>query len=152
MKYHLIHQNDNNYSVLEQIFINRGFNLEDIGHYLNTTENDIHNSWLLDNIDAALELLLKHLKRPDCKVYVCVDQDYDGNSSAALFMNYLHRLFPSIVENNFVYDVHETKIHGIEIDKVPEDTTLVVAIDSSSNQYDVHEELAKRGIDILVVD
>ena len=67
-------------------------------------------------------------------------------------MNYLHRLFPSIVENNFVYDVHETKIHGIEIDKVPEDTTLVVAIDSSSNQYDVHEELAKRGIDILVVD
>jgi single-stranded-DNA-specific exonuclease len=35
---------------------------------------------------------------------------------------------------------------------VPEDIKLVIAPDSSSNDYDVHAELAARGIDVLVID
>ena len=37
-------------------------------------------------------------------------------------------------------------------DTIPHDVKLVIAPDSSSNQYEEHEELAKRGIDVLVID
>lgn len=35
---------------------------------------------------------------------------------------------------------------------MPPWTTLVIAPDSSSNQYEIHEELSNRGIDVLVLD
>jgi single-stranded-DNA-specific exonuclease len=56
------------------------------------------------------------------------------------------------VQNNITYRLHEGKQHGIILDTVPDDVKLVIAPDSSSNDYEVHEELAKRGIDVLVID
>ena len=35
---------------------------------------------------------------------------------------------------------------------MPADVKLVVAIDSSSNDYEVHENLSKKGIEVLVLD
>ena len=37
-------------------------------------------------------------------------------------------------------------------DTIPEDVKLVIAPDSSSNDYEQHEELHNRGIDVLVLD
>ena len=42
MKYKLIHSINNNYNAIEQILTNRGINYNDIGHYLNTTDEDIN--------------------------------------------------------------------------------------------------------------
>ena len=47
---------------------------------------------------------------------------------------------------------HKNKHHGIVVDDIPEGTKLVVALDASSNEYDIHKELAERGIDVLVID
>lgn len=38
------------------------------------------------------------------------------------------------------------------IDKVPQEAKLVIAPDSSSNQYEIHSQLRKRGIDVIVLD
>lgn len=35
---------------------------------------------------------------------------------------------------------------------IPEGTTLVIAPDSSSNDYDIHKKLMEKGIDVLVID
>jgi single-stranded-DNA-specific exonuclease len=35
---------------------------------------------------------------------------------------------------------------------VPDNVKLVVAIDSSSNDYEIHKNLADKGIDVLVID
>lgn len=67
-------------------------------------------------------------------------------------MNYLYMLFPSFVQNNITYRVHEGKQHGILPDTIPEDVNLVIALDSSSNDYSEHEYLKKNGIDVLVID
>lgn len=67
-------------------------------------------------------------------------------------LNYLHLGFPSVVDSKFYYGFHNGKVHGINIDLIPENVGLVIAPDSSSNDYDIHKELAEKGIDVLVID
>ena len=38
------------------------------------------------------------------------------------------------------------------IDTIPTDVKLVIAPDSSSNDYDVHKKLKEKGVDVLVID
>ena len=38
------------------------------------------------------------------------------------------------------------------MEMIPNDVKLVIAPDSASSDYEQHEELAKRGIDVLVLD
>ena len=66
--------------------------------------------------------------------------DCDGYTSAALLLNYLYIRFPSCIKN-ITYVHHEGKQHGIEVDKISEGTKLVIALDASSNEYDIHKSL-----------
>jgi hypothetical protein len=54
MKYKLIKPVNNNYSALQQVLTNRGIPVEDISHYINTTDEDI-NSYLLFGEDKLKE-------------------------------------------------------------------------------------------------
>lgn len=47
---------------------------------------------------------------------------------------------------------HPGKEHGIIADQVPANIDLVIAPDSSSNDYEEHKKLVERGIDVLVID
>jgi single-stranded-DNA-specific exonuclease len=38
------------------------------------------------------------------------------------------------------------------LETIPEDVRLVIAPDSSSNDYEVHAALGARGVDVLVID
>lgn len=148
MKFELINKiiYDN---VQDQILYNRG--ISDSHHYLNTTDKDIYDPKLLDNIHQGVKLLMSHIGRNN-KIYLLVDPDCDGMTSSALFLNYLHSLFPNYIENNVIYDFPQGKEHGIKPERVPEGVGLVVLIDSSSNTYDEHKILHDRGIDVLVLD
>mgnify|MGYP002523345352 CR=1 FL=1 len=59
-------------------------------------------------MEEGVKLLIKHISAND-KVFVQVDSDCDGYTSAALLLNYLHMLFPAFVENNISYRVHDGK-------------------------------------------
>lgn len=120
-------------------------------HYLNTSDADILDPLLLDNMKDGTKILVSHILNQD-KLFMTVDSDADGFSSAAIFINYLNNLFPNYVQNNIVYVMHKGKEHGIEKDEIPEDTKIVVAIDASSNEVEIHNELKSRGIDVLVLD
>ena len=138
-------------SSIEQVLYNRGIPLKDIPHYLNTTDEDILNPLLLDNIENAAKMLVRHISAGS-KVLVQVDSDVDGLTSSAVLINYLNELFPSFVQNNISYRLHDGKQHGIILDSIDSETKLVIAPDASSNDYEIHEELSKRGIDVLVLD
>lgn len=152
MQYKLISERNEHLGVKEQILINRGFNIEDIEHYLNPSELDNHSSTLINNIDEGIRILFKHLNKDNNKIYVQVDSDCDGFTSSAVLLNYLHRLFPTVVENKFLFGLHDDKSHGIDMKNITEDISLVIAPDSSSNQFKEHEILFNKGIDVLVID
>lgn len=139
------------YTPVEQVLVNRGIPYDQINHYLNTTDNDILDPRLIPHLDEGAKMLIKHISQND-KVLIQVDSDCDGYTSAALLMNYLYCLFPSFVNNNISYRVHMGKQHGIIPDTIPEDVKLVIAPDSSSNDYEVHEYLNLSGVDVLVID
>lgn len=101
MKYKLIKPVNSNYSTIEQVLTNRNIPLNEIQHYLNTTDKDINPPEALGEtfLNNAAATLLTHIADND-KALVIVDCDCDGFTSAALLINYLHDLFPSWVENN----------------------------------------------------
>lgn len=153
MEYKLIQSKYSNYDLTptERILTNRGIELKDIPHYIRTTDEDILSPTLIANIEQGARMLIKHISNRD-KMLVIVDPDCDGYTSSAVFINYLHQIFPWYVENYLVYKLHEGKQHGIDLTMITPDIKLVVAPDSSSNDYDEHKELAAAGIDILIID
>ena len=96
-------------------------------------------------------MLVNHISKQD-KILVQVDSDCDGMTSSAVLINYLHCLYPAYTQNNIIYRLHTGKQHGIILEEVPKDVKLVIAPDSSSNEYDIHKTLAEQGIDVLVID
>lgn len=148
MNYKLINPIDSNKSIVEQILSNRG--IQDIQTYLNPNDSVVYNPNLISNMQQGVEILFRHLGKD--LIYLIVDDDDDGFTSAAIFLNYLYKIVPSIVEANIIYDFHPHKAHGIWLDQIPQEAKLVIALDSSSNEYDIHEQLFNKGIDVLVID
>ena len=72
-------------------------------------------------------------------------------SSAACLLNYINQAFPSAI-TKFSYSFHDDKTHGIDISSIPQNTTLVIAPDSSSNEYETHKFLRDKDIDVLILD
>ena len=138
-------------SAVEQVLFNRGIDPENVEHYLNTTDEDILNPQMIMNIAEGARVLVKHIAQGD-KVLIQIDSDCDGYTSAAALINYLNRLFPGFVQSNIYYRIHTGKQHGILLETIPDDVKLVIAPDSSSNDYDEHQQLKSKGVDVLVID
>ena len=156
MKYKLIKEPDNSLSAIQQILYNRGISLNQIHHYLNTSDLDI-NSFdglgieNLKNATAALVSTIQNKKN----VLIVVDSDCDGYTSSAILLNYLYDLFPSFIENNVKYYIHEGKEHGLldVMNYINEhDFDLIILPDSSSNDYGYHKELHQNGKKIIILD
>lgn len=148
MEYQLISPVDPTKSVIQQVLNNRG--IKDVLHYLNTTDEDLNNPMLLANIEQAAHTLLRHCQRG--KVYVQIDEDADGYTSSAILLNYLHRIIPSIIDCNFTYGLRDLKLHGIDMDNIPADTTLVVVPDAGSSELKKCEQLQQKGIEVIILD
>ena len=138
-------------SAVEQVLFNRGISPENVEHYLNTTDADILNPSLIMNMREGAQMLITHVAQND-KVLIQIDSDCDGYTSAAALINYLNCLFPGFVQNNVFYRIHTGKQHGILLDTIPDDIKLVIAPDSSSNDYEEHQKLKSKGVDVLVID
>lgn len=138
-------------SAVEQVLFNRGIDPENVEHYLNTTDEDILNPQMIMNVAEGAKVLVKHIAQGD-KVLIQIDSDCDGYTSAAALINYLNRLFPGFVQSNVYYRIHTGKQHGILLETIPDDVKLVIAPDSSSNDYDEHQQLKSKGVDVLVID
>ena len=151
MKYELIENEQHDNSALVQVLLNRGFQFDDIMHYLHTTDEDVIDPASIEHMEEGAQLLLKHWKNND-KIFVQADADCDGYTSASIFINYMNKLDENYAQHNIIYRVHNNKHHGIIPSTVPDDIKLVVVPDASSEEYAQHEELHNRGIDVLIID
>lgn len=153
MKYKLINKPNDKFSTVEQILFNRGISEKDIPAYLHTSDDVINSYSLLgDNIRIAAEVL-KAAIDDNATMFVPIDSDYDGYSSAALFLNYLYNVAPIYVENNVTWWHHEGKQHGLKdcID-LAKTFDIVVCLDAASNDYEEHKILREMGIPVICCD
>ena len=96
MKYKLINPVNKKYSTIQTILTNRHIPLEEVEHYLNTTDADINNPEELgqDCLITAAQCLISHISA-NHNALVIVDCDCDGFTSSALLINYLYDLVPN---------------------------------------------------------
>ena len=154
MKYKLIAKPNKNYSPMQQILVNRGIDVKDIEHYLKTSDADILNPDLLDNMAEGVKRLVSAIKNQE-KIFLIVDCDADGFTASAALVNYIYKVFPSAMDLLSI-QLHEGKEHGIEEkwleEIVANEYKLVICPDASSNDYNQHKFLKDNGIDVLVLD
>jgi single-stranded-DNA-specific exonuclease len=154
MKYELLKPINSEYSLIEQIFHNRNIPIENIDGFLNPSIGCILNPYLLDNIEAAAELLLKHLKR-NSKVFIQVDSDCDGYTSSSILLNWLYA-FDKNLYQNIEFRIHTGKQHGLleETIQYLRDNAfnLVIIPDAGSNQIDIHKLLLEINVDCIILD
>ena len=154
MKYKLIAKPNKNYSPMQQILVNRGIDVKDIEHYLKTSDADILNPDLLDNMVEGVKRLISAIKNQE-KMFLIVDCDADGFTASAALVNYIYKVFPSAMDLLSI-QLHEGKEHGIEEkwleEIVANEYKLVICPDASSNDYKQHKFLKDNGIDVLVLD
>lgn len=109
---------------------NRGIKLEDMERFKYPSQNDIINPLCLENMHEGVQMLMKHIGQND-KIFIQVDSDCDGYTSAAILINYLNCLFPHFVQTKISYRIHDGKQHGLLTETIPDDVKLVIAPDSS---------------------
>lgn len=157
MRFELINPINPEWTATQQILYNRGIAIDEIEHYLNTTEADVNppEAFGQDVLKAAAALVIQTVKA-NKEIAVIVDCDCDGYTSSAILINYLHDLFAGYVQAKLSYFVHDSKQHGLS-DTLPwlsnrKNLGLVICPDSSSNDYEYHKHLHDQGIKVLVLD
>ena len=145
---------------LENLLVDRGI-LEQTPEfyeaYFNPTKTNEHSPELLDHMEEGYQLLKRHLMG-NGRLYIPVDPDMDGYTSASLFYLYVTEcMAPRLgVTPSIEFHIPTNKAHGLEavMDELEDDKKydLIVLPDSSSNDYEYHETLTNMGYDILVLD
>jgi single-stranded-DNA-specific exonuclease len=148
MRYRLIEGSLNDISNPQKtILTNRG--ITDIETYLNLDDNVLNHFNTLDNMNKAVECMLKHINN-NSSIHIIVDPDCDGYCSAAMIYNYFKLLDLNI---NLSYSIHTKKQHGISNDiQLPEYFDLLICPDSGTNDTEKCKELADANIDIIILD
>lgn len=103
----------------------------------------------LCNIQKAVETVYQMLSKGNQHVFIVVDSDTDGYTSSAIAYSYLSTRFPN---NTYTWKLHPGKEHGIVLEDIPEDVTLVIVPDAGSNDYEQQKILCNQGKTVIILD
>lgn len=150
MQYKLINEENTQGSALYRVLRNRG--IEDPYHYLNTTDEDIIDPVTIHNMRDAARKLMQHVAA-EHDIFINIDSDCDGYTSAAFLVNYLYHMFPSFSTSHITWGTHTNKSHGLLMDQIlAKKPQLVICPDAGSEEYEKHKELVKNKIDLIIID
>lgn len=102
----------------------------------------------LNNIRECIEEL-HYAFENNKKIFLQVDSDVDGITSASIFYNYFKYYYPNC---NITYRLHEGKQHGVILDTIPEDAEYIIIPDAGTMQIKEQQELSKQGKKIIILD
>lgn len=140
---------DKDISYIEQYLKSLGIKMGDIPSFIDRPrDTDQDNPRLLDNIEMAVRTAWYELTK-GAKVFVVVDSDTDGYTSASILINYIKRRFENV---DIQWALHPGKEHGIVLKDIPDDRTLIFVPDAGSNNVEEQEALVKQGKTVIVLD
>ena len=105
----------------------------------------------IKNMHEAAQCLIKHLALEN-DIFINVDSDCDGYTSAAFMINWLYILQVSTV-NHVTWGMHQDKGHGLLMDQIlTAKPQLVICPDAGSNEFEYHALLKEHNIDLIIID
>ena len=152
LKYKLKTSHEIKSNFLIELLKDRKIDISEEAFFNPTGDNELPSTDL-DHMKEAYELLKHHVLNGS-RVLVVVDPDVDGYTSASLF--YLAMQPYTKWGMTIEYHIPEGKEHGLKtlmpMFEGDRQWDLIICPDSSSNDYDCHEDLTTRGYQILVLD
>lgn len=138
---------------METMLKNRDLTEEQVHKLLNPSLDSIEDIQNFQSINDGIEMFNKHIKKNN-KIGILVDVDIDGYTSAAIGYIFLHRFLEYKNIEMFFHD--NSKEHGLQEDiirkVVDSNVSLLIVPDAGSEDYQQHEYLNKRNIDVLILD
>ena len=129
----------------------RGVKSKDLPQYFFPDDSMKPSYHDLDNIQEAVKLLKHHVDNKS-KIYIQIDVDTDGMTSASIMYQFLVNDL-GVDKDLVAHHIPKTKSHGITLAEVyKSEPRLVIAPDASSSEFEIHKELKDNGIDVLVLD
>jgi len=140
-------------SVIARLLINRGFSTpEQAKDFLNKSVDQLHNPYLMKDMDKAVERIKKALERGE-RITIYGDYDVDGVTSTTILYQYLTSLggkvdyyIPDRVEEG--YGVNSSAITTI----FEGGTTLLITVDSGITAIEEMEIASSLGMDVIITD
>lgn len=145
LKWKALHESDfsKEADFLETILKENG--VDDIGSFLNPSMKNLHDPFLLNNMERACEMVHKH-KNDD--VFVYFDVDVDGISGGSIIYNFLQN---AGFTGNIEFNMNPGKAHGLKIDYLQKEYKLAIVPDASSEELnDILEWFPE--LDIVFLD
>lgn len=123
-----------------------------IDMYLNPSLDKLHDPFLLNDMDKAVELIIETMKK-DGEIRIFGDYDQDGIASVMTLMDGLLFYY-----DNISYDIPHRVDEGYGISSKMSDkaivdkVSLVITCDNGITGFDQINNLRKSGVDIIVTD
>lgn len=149
MNYELRYNFPRDASCLREILRQR--KVEDVDKFLHPTADCELSPTLLDNVDKAIDVMWKHIKKGN-RICIVVDCDCDGYTSASLLWLYIKNQNPKA---NLSYVLHTEKQHGLEdqVERlVNEKYDLVILPDAGSFDGPYLQQLNEVGTEVVAAD
>ena len=139
--------------VVLQLLFNRGLEKrKEIEMFLSSDYKDIHDPFLFNNMAAAVDLIIKHIKAEN-KIVVYGDYDADGVTSAVLLVEVLAILkgktevyIPDRVSEG--YGLNKEAID--EISK--KDVKLIITVDGGIRNKEEVQHAKDKNMDVIITD
>ena len=152
--------NEPTLGTMRQILYNRGIQTkEEQDKWINASWKDINSPYTFgkEKVKHALKLMTEAIF-DNKEIYILVDCDADGFTSAAIIMNYIFESYHHIPEVSSIKDrlhyiLHTDKQHGLEdcVNKFP-DNCLVILPDSSTNDVEQMQVLLDKNCFVVCMD
>ena len=157
MKFELINKPDEKLTATQQLFINRGLQLNEIEHYMNLTDDDINSPSLLgeEKLKKVAKTVISMVNN-NLILAVIVDSDADGYTSAAEIINWLYYSYPDWAKTHIFYYLHDNKSHGLTpgsmvfIEDV--NANVVWIPDAGSNDLEQIQKLHEDNREVIITD
>lgn len=155
-------------SIIDVIAKTRG--IDDVDRFLNPTIEELHDPYLMKNIEKASDRIITAIKNNE-SIVLSYDPDADGLTATTIMYRYLKNYTNNVdyiygerndghgiaeqMKTNFNLE-NEEYIKRFErnkdnVEKV-KNAELLIIIDSSSNDTDVCKNISDAGIDIIILD
>ncbi len=140
---------------LQQLLYTRGIKTEiDAQRFLYPSyEKDLHNPALLNDMDVAVERILKAIKNKE-KIVIYSDYDCDGIPGGVV----LHDFFNSIKYTNFINHIPHRHYDGFGLSKdavgmlAEKGASLIITIDCGVADIEAVNKANQIGVDVVITD
>lgn len=140
---------------LTTILVNRDVKEKEIPDFMNARkECCYHYSFLSQKNNFLLaKEIIEYAVRNKKEIWLIVDCDCDGFTSAATLYNYLFDLYGELFLTLIHLVFHEGKEHGIEIEKLPSHNDFILIVpDAGTNDVNQCEILYNRNVPVIILD